>query len=91
MAIVPRWKIPRMDDPLGKHWRQPANLRDRVGIYWNHVTISERDWFALSNYETANPSGVYPGKVWRRGKYLRWYGPDRDNKCRLVTFRALVQ
>jgi hypothetical protein len=79
-----------MTDPLGKHWRQPVNLHERVAIFETHATISERDWLALPNYEASVPSGVYPGKVWRRGKLLCWFGPEVKGKCRIGHTRALV-
>lgn len=84
-------KLPAMTDPLGRHWNQPANLRERIGVYFNHVTIDEYDWRRLSKYETTNPSGVYPGKAWRSGHWLCWYGPERNGFCRLARARALVQ
>ncbi|MNL76393.1 hypothetical protein D3C87_2023550 [compost metagenome] len=37
------------------------------------------------------PSGVYAGKVWRRGRYLCWYGPDINGQTRIGYLRALVQ
>ena len=88
---APVFLLPAMTDPLGKHWRQPKGLRDRVGLYETHAAISESDWYALPHYETSIPSGVYPGKVWRRGKYLCWYGPDRNDRCRIGRLRALIQ
>lgn len=87
-AVVPG-KLPRIDESRG--WRQPKGLRDRVGIYWNHATISERDWRQLANYETSVPSGVYPGKAWRRGHLLCWFGPDIGGRCKIGHLRALVQ
>lgn len=63
-----------MTDPLGRHWQQPKNLRDRVVIYETHATISEHDWQQLSRYESSVPSGAYAGKVWRRYHWLCWYG-----------------
>ena len=87
---LPVWKIPPMLDPLGKHWRQPKGLRDRVGLFFNHATIKEADWLGLPHYERTMPSGVYPGKVWRCGPWLAWYGPDVGGRCRVVTLRALI-
>lgn len=86
-----KWRIPLMTNPLGRHWGQPAGLRDRIGLFFNHATILERDWLALSNYESSVPSGVYPGKVWRRGSRLCWYGPERGGRCHIGYLRALVQ
>lgn len=85
------WMIPAMTDPMGKHWGQPKGLRERVGLYDTHATIPERDWLSLPHYRSSIPSGVYPGKVWRCGPWLCWYGPERDGRCKVVTVRALVQ
>lgn len=84
------WTLPVMDDPMGKHWRQPRGLRDRVKLFETHAVISEADFFALPNYESSFPSGVYPGKVWRCGrKWLRWYGPERNGKCKCALLRVI--
>jgi hypothetical protein len=80
-----------MTDPLGKHWRQPAGLRDRVQIYETHATISEADWNALPRYESSYPSGTYSGKAWRRGPWLVWYGRAEGDQIRIGRARALVQ
>jgi hypothetical protein len=88
---TPVFQLPKMDDPLGQHWRQPRGLRERVGLYGTHAAISEADWFGLPRYETSIPSGVYPGKAWRRGKFLCWYGPDRNGRCAIGHLRALIQ
>lgn len=94
-----RWKLPPMTDPMGRNWDQPKGLRDRVGLFETHATIDESDWLRLRNYETTVPTGVYPGKVWRRGTLLCWYGPEivqqhsRDQKttyCKIGRLRALV-
>lgn len=85
------FKIPVMDDPLGKCWGQPEGLRDRVQVYETHATIHEDDWRKLHDYSASFPSGVYPGKVWKSGKWLRWYGPDRNGKCKAACVRALIQ
>jgi hypothetical protein len=90
------WRIPKMTDPLGRHWKQPRGLHSRVELYFSHAYISEKDWNALPRYESSTPSGVYPGKVWRRGKYLCWYGPEQQGTggalafCRIGRLRALV-
>jgi hypothetical protein len=85
-------RLPKMTDPMGRHWDQPSGLRDRVRIFWNHATIDEADWDRLPRYESSYPSGTYPGKVWRRGPWLCWYGnPIGNDKIRLGFARALVQ
>lgn len=87
----PVFQLPKMTDPLGMHWRQPPGLRDRVGLFGTHAAISESDFYALPHYATSIPSGVYPGKAWRRGKYLCWYGPSRNGQCAIGRLRVLVQ
>ena len=84
-------KLPHMTNPLGRHWRQPTGLRDRVRIYETHATIDERDWLALPRYESSMPTGTYTGKVWRRGPWLVWYGREYDKTIRVGRARALVQ
>ncbi|GAB4059149.1 hypothetical protein GCM10028811_12470 [Uliginosibacterium sediminicola] len=75
--------IPPMTDERGRHWRQPSC--DRVLIDDTHAVVSKADFDMLSNYSTSNPSGVYPGKMWRAewaGKhYLRWFGDGGPTKC----------
>lgn len=83
-------KLPAMTDELGKHWPQPAGLRERVRLFDTHAMISESDWLSLPRYNSSMPSGVYPGKAWRRGKFLCWYGPERNGRCRIGHIRALV-
>lgn len=83
-------RLPRMTDRLGACWPQPAGLRDRVRVFETHATIAEADWLALPHYRNTYPSGVYPGKAWRRGKFLCWYGHDRNGMCKVVHHRALV-
>lgn len=92
-----RAKLPIMGEE-GRSWRQPQGLRDRVGIYETHATISETDWHGLPRYESSYPTGCYPGKVWRRGPWLCWYGHDRKIVeygrekvvCKIGYLRALV-
>jgi len=85
------WRIPRMTDPLGRYWDQPRDLCARVRLFDTHATISERDWQRLPRYDSSIPSGVYPGKAWRRGKFLCWFGPDRNGSCHVGYLRALIQ
>lgn len=91
MSRIVSARLPRMTDPLGKHWRQPQGLRDRVAVFETHVTISEEDWQALPRYETSMPSGTYTGKCWRRGPCLCWYGKEAEKTIRVGHVRALIQ
>lgn len=72
--------IPAMTDPLGKYWEQPS--ADRILIDDDYAVMDKTTLRQLPEYSSTNPSGVYPGKMWRaetRGIWwLRWYG-ESDN------------
>lgn len=83
--------IPPMDDPMGKHWRQPDHSGFMIDD--NHVLMTRKEFEALADYSQSQPSGVYPGKMWRtlsRWPYripmgpvrfvwcLRWFGISED-------------
>lgn len=76
--------IPVMDDPLGKYWEQPENMQ-RVVMDETHVLLSKRQFSTLHEYSSTMPTGVYPGKCWKRQEkrnwLLCWYGEDVDGKC----------
>lgn len=69
-------EIPPITDPLGRYWEQPS--RDAILVDETHAAMAPRTFDQLSNYSATNPSGVYPGKMWRRqlmGVWLLcWYG-----------------
>ncbi len=80
--------IPPMDDPLGKYWEQPRDIRD-APMDDEIVLLTPRQFKDLPEYSTSVPTGVYPGKCWKTNVYiqdrqgrvtatdkwlLRWYG-----------------
>lgn len=73
-------EIPPMTDPLGKHWKQPKT--EDILIDDTHAVMGLDAFDALENYSHSQPSGVYPGKMWRGWGsdengifwWLRWYG-----------------
>jgi len=81
--------IPPMTDPLGAHWLQPK--REEIEIDATHAVMKRSAFVKLSEYSSSVPSGVYPGKMWKRfsdrpvctiddkviekGWILCWYGP----------------
>lgn len=94
--------IPPMTDPLGSYWDQPS--RESITIDNRHAQMTEATFNKLSEYSATHPTGVYPGKMWRRhdGAFipaakrssplrwlLCWYGPDVDGKCE-ICFREVV-
>ncbi len=68
--------IPRMTDPLGRHWQQPD--RDSIELDKTHALMSEATFGKLLDYSRSVPSGVYSGKMWKgqcRGVwFLCWFG-----------------
>jgi hypothetical protein len=92
--------IPLMTDPLGRHWPQPS--RDAFLVDETHAIVSAANFKLLPEYSGSMPSGVYPGKMWRRhdGVFDRkckepiwmlcWYGESPDpGKCS-VNHRLLL-
>jgi hypothetical protein len=56
--------IPPIVDPLGGGWGQPE--RENILVDDTHAVMSEADFERLAEYSCSIPSGVYPGKMWRR-------------------------
>jgi hypothetical protein len=86
--------IPEMDDPLGKYWSQPKDIR-LAPMDDEHVVLSLSQYKALAEYSSTIPTGVYPGKVWRRSQkdveLLVWYGPETpDHKCPILYRKILL-
>lgn len=86
-------EIPVMDDPLGKHWDQPANIRS-APMDDKHVLLTARQARELLEYSTSLPSRVYPGKCWRRvergRELLVWYGAETEDQRCPILFRELL-
>lgn len=57
--------IPEMTDPLGRHWQQPADIRD-APIDSTTILLNPVQFARLLNYSASEPSGVYAGKCWKR-------------------------
>lgn len=79
--------IPKITDPLGKHWNQPS--ADEILIDDTHAVMSADTFRQLAEYSCSVPSGVYPGKMWRADNaayhpekvkaglhrhWLKWFG-----------------
>lgn len=95
-------QIPPMTDPRGKHWPQPAG--ERVLVDDSHALMTKSDFDSLPDYSCTIPTGVYPGKMWRRlnGLFdplsrpedlhwcLCWYGMSEDPEQCSVNFRRVL-
>lgn len=56
--------VPPITEPLGKHWKQPD--RKEILMDETHCLMSGQTFYSLPEYSATRPSGVYPGKMWRR-------------------------
>ena len=86
-------EIPAMDDPLGRYWSQPADIRS-APMDDKHVILAPAQIKGLCGYHSSLPSGVYPGKCWLRqqsnGLFLVWYGAETPEKACPVLFREVL-
>lgn len=82
-AVNPANLIPEMTEPLGRYWDQPS--RDDILVDDKTATMTSATLMQLADYSSSYPSGVYPGKMWRRdcvhGWALVWYGHLNDKQC----------
>jgi hypothetical protein len=74
--------IPPITDPLGRHWDQPK--LDQIVIDDTHAVMDAYAFAKLHEYSGSRPSGVYPGKMWKRHDGLF----DRD--CKVEDRRWLL-
>jgi hypothetical protein len=93
--------IPPITDPMGKYWNQPD--RRRILVDDTHAIMSQRDFDALHEYSCSTPTGVYPGKMWKRNNnayttprqqpewWLVWFGfSDKGPQWCSNNFRRIL-
>lgn len=95
--------IPPITDPMGKHWDQPP--LSAIEIDDAHALMSDATFKALPEYSSTIPTGVYPGKMWRRHDglldqrckpsdrqwLLCWYGEsDEPDACSINSRKVLI-
>lgn len=93
--------IPEMLDPLGRHWDQPGDIRS-APMDDTHVILTQAQFERLPEYSASLPSGVYPGKCWRRHNgahdprcknpewLFAWYGECDDPKKCSINYRKIL-
>lgn len=74
--------IPPITDPLGQHWRQPPT--SAILLDDTHAVMTEATFQQLAEYSYSFPSGVYPGKMWRR------YDGLFDQRCAITDLQWLL-
>ncbi|TWI65193.1 hypothetical protein IP91_02600 [Pseudoduganella lurida] len=86
--------IPLMTDPLGRHWQQPADIRE-APMDDMHVLLTPRQIDGLLDYSRSYPSGTYDGKCWKReGEdcwYLCWYEPHAQAGKIGIGYRTILK
>jgi hypothetical protein len=80
--------IPPITDPLGKYWDQPP--REAIEIDDTHALMTYQTMKKLHNYESTIPTGVYPGKIWRRKDQLCWFDVHEDPKLCSIYVRDIL-
>jgi hypothetical protein len=95
-------QIPPMTDPLGRHWKQPD--RSSILVDDAHAVMDRHALETLAEYSSSRPSGVYPGKMWKRldGIFdsrckpedcewrLCWYGECEDKRVCSINCRTIL-
>lgn len=86
--------IPVMDDPLGKYWEQPRDIR-QAPMDETHVILTPRQIDGLLEYSRTMPSGCYPGKCWLRierdRRLLVWFGDETPQHTCPILFREILE
>jgi len=85
--------IPEMTHKLGQYWEQPA--REDIATDKTHAVMSPEDFCQLSDYSASIPSGVYPGKMWKRKNraewLLCWYSEtENDPETNDINYRIIL-
>jgi hypothetical protein len=89
---------------MGSGWDQPD--RSLISIDATHALMSQGAFDQLAEYSATNPTGKYPGKMWKRhdgsfdreyldagGKptwLLVWYGRHPDPNLLSINYREIV-
>lgn len=63
--------IPPITDPMGKHWDQPNRFNIEVDA--THAMMSKQTFEGLATYSCTTPTGVYPGKMWKALRGMKWW------------------
>ncbi len=84
--------IPEITEGLGQHWRQPVDIRS-APIDGETILLTPGQFAGLADYSVSMPTGVYPGKCWKRAEFdgpildggqatgvwfLGWYGESDE-------------
>ncbi len=62
--------IPPITHKLGKYWDQPDPANIEVDD--THALMEPSDFCHLVDYSHSQPTGLYPGKMWKRKQGSGW-------------------
>lgn len=72
-------QIPKMDpvkDPLSKYWDQPST--EGILIDDKYALMSKKTYDELKDCSESQPTGVYPGKMWKGKQYWPVTQPNKQ-------------
>lgn len=72
--------IPPITDPMSRSW--PVRNTD-VTVFRDKAIVTQRVFDLLPEYSTTQPTGVYPGKIWKSNEW-HW---DPTKQFRVSTDR----
>lgn len=61
--------IPEMTDPMGRYWDQPS--KDKISFSLSYAWMDKESFDALKDYSQSQPTGCYPGKMWKSIYYRK--------------------
>lgn len=84
--------IPAMTHALGRHWRQPKDIRD-APMDGLTVLLTPQQLAELPEYSASIPTGAYPGKCWKRIEERRtllcWFSENENPALVSINFRDI--
>lgn len=90
--------IPNILDPRGKSWDQPDKAKMYFEQDYSMVRMTEKILLLLHDYSYSQPTGVYPGKMWRSAHKengvmkhcLHWFS-ESDNPDECLVHRIPIE
>ena len=65
-----------------------------IHVLNGNAIMSKQDFSLLKSYDSSFPSGVYPGKMWKRFNcginWLCWYSDMKDGGCEVMRLKIEI-
>lgn len=85
-------QIPVMTHPDASGWNQPS--RKNILIDETHAVLERNTFNSLYEYSYSWPTGVYPGKMFKRNRngiwFLTWFGERDDMNCSIHNRKIIL-